>query len=183
MLFPAAANFAMAPTGVALDICPPVLEYTPVIEDQGVDVSARGENVIETAVSYVVGPAVTSEDPDTPPDEVVRNREKLGRVGVAALPELFLELIDPLPLFFYLGLFLLGIRLYLLEESRVYSRRFGGKEPVYQLVGIGNHPVGGKSHAHAELGGVLEQGVGPCRSPSVVTLCVRRRGQVASVDG
>jgi hypothetical protein len=43
--------------------------------------------------------------------------------------------------------------------------------------------IDGETHAHAELGVVFKEGVGPGRTAAFGVLAIRRGGQVAAVDG
>ena len=55
----------------SLEAWPPVLEYTSVSTTRTLTSFAHGENVVQTAVTDIIGPAVAADDPDGFLDEQV----------------------------------------------------------------------------------------------------------------
>ena len=80
------------------------------VEDEQVYILARSDDVVQSAVTDVISPAVAADDPDRLCNQVVGNGEKpFGRVLGAVLENCF-KLLDSYPLCFYAGLIgLVGI--------------------------------------------------------------------------
>ena len=157
------------------------------VHHQDLDVLARGEHVVETAVADVVRPAVAAQDPDGLADQIVGHREERllgGALAVATAEELFKLGHRRAHFLHALALDVILVDgLDALEDGLDFGRRFGvGQHLVHQLEGVGLELVGGNAHAETELRIVLEERVRPRRTPTVLALRVRRGGQVAAVD-
>ena len=71
MALPCAANFGGCSHRRGLRGLAPGVRVDLRVEDQDVHVAFHGENVVESAVADVVGPAVSTDEPDALADEVV----------------------------------------------------------------------------------------------------------------
>ena len=164
------------------------------IHDENLDVLARSEDMVKTAVANIVGPAVTAENPDGLTDEVISNREELAAnrasagaflAGAAAILKSGLELGNSSAHFLNaLTLLIELIDALDLRQDGLDGLRslFLGENLVNELHCETVELVGRNAHTETELSVVLEERVGPCRTTAVSTLAVRSRGEVAAVD-
>ena len=60
------------PAGVRVDLG---------VQHQDLHIAARGKNVVQSAETDVIGPAVAADDPDAPPDQGVGHRQERARLG------------------------------------------------------------------------------------------------------
>ena len=164
------------------------------IHDENLDVLAGGENMVETAVTDIVGPAVTAENPDGLTDEVIGDGEELTTDGAgagtfltraAAVLESSLELGDGgAHLFDALTLLVVLVDAFDLRQDRLDGLgSLGlGENLVDEFHGEAVELVGGNAHTETELGVVFEERVGPRGTAAVGALAVRGRREVAAVD-
>ena len=148
------------------------------VEDQDVDVLARGQDVVEAAKPDVVRPAVAADDPHGSLDESVGDAPQLAGLRrddpLQSLPELD----DSLPLDLDAGIGgLVGF------EQRGTDVAQAGAETAHQLARVARLPVERHPHAEPELGVVLEERVGPGGAASVPVHGPGSGGLVAPVDG
>ena len=148
------------------------------VEDENLDVLARGDRVVESSVADVVRPAVAADDPDVLLDEEFGKRgEALGFRRSRGF-ELLVQLGDAFALRGDVGFGdLRRFENRLGEFFADRSRGFG--ESLARDFGL---LVDRVAHAEAEFGVVFEQRVRPGRAAAVLIDGVRRRGQVAAVN-
>ena len=153
------------------------------VEDEHVDVAAGSQDVVESAVADVVGPAVAAEDPEGLLGEVLGVLEDGLCVGAAGLGDGGEDCLERL------GGVLAGLGVVHGVEPGVGH---GGELSVGALVGehvlgvldeLGANGFVAKLHAHAELGVVLEERVAPSRAVPVLVRGVRRGGRGVTPDG
>ena len=164
------------------------------VHDENLDVLAGGENMVETTVTDIVGPAVTAEDPDGLADEVVGDRKELTAdragagtflAGAAAVLESSLELGDGgAHLFDALALLVVLVDTLDLRQDRLDGfRSLGlGENLVDEFHGEAVELIGRNAHTETELSVVFEERVGPRRTAAVGALAVRGRREVTAVD-
>ena len=101
---PPAANCATAPVGVDFGCLSAGVGVDFRVQNQEVDVLAGGDDMVETAVTDVIGPAVATDAPDRFLDQVISQRQQLYGSLVLAPLEGFLESNNTLTLFLDAGL-------------------------------------------------------------------------------
>ncbi len=149
------------------------------VEHQDVHVAARSQDVVQPAVTDVVGPAVPADDPHALFHQVIGQGEEALRFrGIRPLQP-FLERRHPFPL----------------GENAGFGRLVRVEQPPGQFVAdlrrqlpdqVARHPgvlVDRQPETQAELGVVLEERIAPGRPPPVPVAGVGRRRQVGAVDG
>jgi hypothetical protein len=134
--------------------------------------------VVEAAVADVVGPAVAADDPHAARHERRRVRAQRPGLGRGVGREEAFELVHagalgraPRVAF--------ARRAQPVDEHRGQSRR----EEVEQAAGPCGANIHPEAHAETKLGVVLEERVGPRGAAPLGVGGVRRRGEVAAVDG
>ena len=148
------------------------------VEHQHVHVAPAGEDVVEPAGPDVVGPPVAADDPHAAPDQVLDDAQEVGHDGPVQPVEALHQLRHPFAL-------VAQLRLPELRALQDAVHQLGAhlvaqlRQPPVRQIGV---RVGGEPEAEAELGGVLEEGVRPCRPPAVGVGRPRRRRQVPAVD-
>ena len=152
------------------------------VEDHDVHIFARGQHMVHTAVTDVIGPAVAAEDPDGSlgqevlvlQDLLATARSRWQQPSPAQAPE----------------------RRWPCGKRRCWSGYpdSSGKLPsrsrrsaFHHLLHLGSQSLpqlaGGNGNAQAELGVVFKQGVGPGRSAALLVDGVRSRRCAAAPDG
>ena len=149
------------------------------VEYEHVDIASGGEDVVETAVTNIVCPSVTTNDPDRFLDQAVGHCSQVLGLRVLGCGEFLLE--D-----FYALTLLLDAQvggLIGFEQSVHQVRAEFGGEGGQNVVGIFHLLVEGQAEAQAEFGVIFKQRVGPGWAASFLVRGVRGGGQVAAVDG
>ena len=106
------------------------------IKDQHIDVAAAGQDVIEAAVTDVVGPAITADNPDAFADELVGETEQQLSLGSFEALELRFESGDALALFvdaYFVGLvgFQDGVHQILTHGPGEFLQKFTGELALF----------------------------------------------------
>ena len=148
------------------------------IEDADVHVFARSHHVVETTVTDVVCPTVTTEDPHGLLHEVVgefvaeADRCVVGCTGEGCLQggNVFTLGLDA----GFVGL-ILGRELFL-----EFGRNVHGFEEAQSLLGMLRDS---EAHTETEFGVVFEEAVGPSGAAAFLVLCPRSGREVTAVNG
>ncbi|MPM56669.1 hypothetical protein SDC9_103478 [bioreactor metagenome] len=158
------------------------------VEHQDVDVPTRGNDVVNTTVANVIGPAITTDDEDNLVGKIVLqliNLDKHGLLlGIGSSHSLGKGSLDCL-------LSSVGsIRGLIPQLDGLFDgtlQRIGGTQCKQlidvdaQLLAVGVH---GKAHAQTILSIVLEETVSPCRTlPITLAYSVRSGREGTAVDG
>ncbi len=185
-LFPGSGKLGDGRRGGSLGSLPAGIGIYFGIQDQDIHIGLGREHMIQAAVTDIVGPAVSSDDPD-------------GALGQEMA--IFLDLLQQFPgrprgaLEFPIQQFPDAIRRFQGGVAQV----FNGKPVFKSLLQFGRdiqgeglaYPFGqasalllhGQAKAVAELGVIFKEGVGPGGSPSLGVHRVGGGGGIASVDG
>ena len=151
------------------------------VDNDDVDILAAGQDVVQTAESDVIAPAVAAEDPLALLDEAVTEFEELlADVAAAGLHQRD-ELVGNL-----LGLEgALAVGDPLVEEGLDFSAAAVALEAfLHNTLHAVAHLAGGGGHTEAELSVVLEERVGPGGTEAAaVVLAVGGGRSRAAVDG
>ena len=148
------------------------------VEDEDVDVATQREDVIESAVTDVISPAVAAHDPERTFEEGVGDVEEALAVFAVTAGEFGLEGRDV-----GADAVEVGIRL-LFAVHEAIDEVFTEFVGVFLQEGFGEVHllVEGEAHTETEFGVVFEEAVGPGRTVAVFVGCPRRGGQVAAVN-
>src|ERR1700722_680473 len=131
------------------------------------------------AVADIEGPAVTADDPDAAPDQMINHRQKIQCVLCLQRQQACFQFGNPVTLRAQLE-FLNLRRVQQVLHKTVSNDRC---QPLQQRMGHRDVLVGGDPEAHAELGVVLEQRVRPGGAAAFMIFGPRRYGQAAAIDG
>ena len=151
------------------------------VEDHDVHIFARGQHMVHTAVTDVIGPAVAAEDPDgSLGQEVLVLQDLLGQLAAvgSSLLQLRHQSVGGLA-----GSGAVGQGIQIVLAS--FLQRAGSA--FHHLLHLGSQSLpqlaGGNGNAQAEFGVVFKQGVGPGRSAAILVDGVRSRRCAAAPDG
>jgi len=135
--------------------------------------------MIEAAIAAVIGPAITPDDPDAAPDQVIGDRKQVARgLVVVQRVQAALQLRHPSPLRRDLGVRHLPC-CDQLAHQRLVQLRCQRPQPV---MGERQVLVGRQPEAEPELGIILEQRVRPGRAASLAVATPGCDRQVAAID-
>ena len=149
------------------------------VEHEDLHVGAGGEDVVETAVADVVGPAVAADGPDGFFNQVAGEGGELGGLGVGGeAGEFTAQQVDARSAGGEVGLGGRGGGGQLAHGVGIEARG----EAFEQAARGGVALVGGLAQAEAELGVVLEERIRPGRATAGAVLAVGCGRQVAAVD-
>ena len=149
------------------------------IEDEDIDVTTEGEDVIEAAVTDIVGPAIAAHDPEGAFEEGIRDSEEsFGLIGIAT-SEFSFNGGD-----ISANAFEIGIRFLFAVDEAIYEfvAEFSG-EVFDEVLGEVLLLVESESHTETELGVIFEEGVRPSGTMTIFVNGPRRGGKVTTVDG
>ncbi len=135
--------------------------------------------MVKSSVAYVVCPSVPAHAPDALFDQVVDDRYQLFSLFRAHVLELSLELLHLLPEFAYLSLG--RLRRFKDRFYELLSKHRG--HPLKEFSRVFAVLVYRHTETESEFGGIFEERVAPCRSPSLVIDCPWGRREVAAVNG
>ena len=149
------------------------------IEDQNIDILALGQDVIQSAVADVIGPAVAAEDPEG----LLGQQIGVGQDGLAGIAAGVLDGVQQLRAG-GLGAF----RVIHVVQPRLSGGlhgvgMFGIEQGLHVVSQLGAALCQAQVHAEAELGVVLEQGVGPGGTMALFVDGVGAGGGGAAIDG
>jgi len=150
------------------------------IHHQDVHVSSGRQHMIQTRRTDIVGPTVATDDTHRAAHQVIGDRTQIVHQRTGQLIELGVEILHPAVLNPQLVHRLLGAAQQSVHQGVVVDL---GAQLLQPLLGQGRVQVGRQPHAETELGVVLEQGVRPGGSASLVVLGPWGGRQVAAVDG
>ena len=151
------------------------------VDNDDVDILAAGQDVVEAAESDIIAPTVAAEDPLALLDEAVTELEELLADIAAALLHQRDELVGNL-----LGLEgALAVGDPLVEEGLDFgAAAVAGEAFLHNALHAVAHLASGGGHTEAELGVVLEEGVGPGGTEAAAVVAAVRSGRSrAAVDG
>ena len=151
------------------------------VQHQHVHIQARSQNMVQTAVTNVVRPAITTDNPDALLHQVVSHREELLATRAAILFKDCLELLNADALIF--DAFLIGHLRFTdgYQQVALAGHRFNGV--VQQFERVLGELVNGQAHAHTELCIIFKQGVRPGRTTTIIARRIRRSRQVPAING
>ena len=149
------------------------------IQHKNVHIDAGGQDVVQAPIPDVVGPAVAADNPDALAHQRAGHGGQVARFPRIDCAEALHQLCDARALFLdaHLG------GLVRLEQSGgelIADRR---SQALHQFPRVFGLLIEGHAHPQPELGVVFKQRVGPCRAQARAVFRVRRRGQVAAIDG
>ena len=158
------------------------------VHDQNVHVLAAGEDVVQATVADVVGPAVTTEDPDGLVDEVVGEFEDLVEAALGAVANVAGESCFEERLHGTLGGDGVGTLAVPqahagLDRGLQVGVEIAGKDLLDRVLEERAVAFHGQAEAHAVFGVVLEEAVAPGRAVAFAAGAVGDRRKGAAVDG
>ena len=149
------------------------------IHDQNVDILARIQDVVQTAVADIVSPAVAAQRPNGFFNKVIRQAVQRFRRFRIHRSQFGFQRFDADALFLDFGV----VRLRR-GQNRVGQIAADFAFQVFnQLVSVVFLEVDGQTHTQTEFRGVFEQRVRPSRTAAVRVFRVRSGRQVAAVNG
>src|SRR5690606_23846167 len=148
------------------------------IQNEHIDIVTGSQNVIQTAVTNVISPAVTTHDPNTLFDQVIRNSIQLQEFILSSTSQDLFEGFDTFTLFIDTSLVaLVGV------EQCV--RKLAANQchiPGNQFAGDFGRLVHRKAHAQTKLSIIFKQRVRPGRSLALLTNRPWGGGLVAAIN-